>query len=67
MRRFITQETVSGYVRDSRGVSALEYAILVGVIPVAIAAALAAFSDSITDSLAKTGTNIKTTTTNTGN
>ena len=49
------------FVRDSKAVSALEYAILVGVIAVAIAAALATFStdlktamDTIGDQVGKT-------------
>ena len=33
------------YLRTTRAVSALEYAILVGVIAVAMAAAMATFSD----------------------
>ena len=37
--------------RSDKGVSALEYAILVGVVVVAIGAALTAFSDNITDTL----------------
>ena len=39
------------YVRSTRAVSALEYAILVGVIAVAISAALVAFSGNITTAL----------------
>ena len=38
---------VTHYLCNTRAVSALEYAILVGVIALAMAAALAAFSDSI--------------------
>ena len=39
------------FLRQSRAVSALEYAILVGVIAVGVAAALATFNDSITAAL----------------
>ena len=37
------------YLRNNRAVSALEYAILVGVIAVAIAAALTTFSEFMRD------------------
>ena len=39
------------YLRNTRAVSALEYAILVGVIAVAIAAALTTFSGNIEDAM----------------
>ena len=37
------------YLRNNRAVSALEYAILVGIIAVAISAALVTFSGNITN------------------
>jgi Flp pilus assembly pilin Flp len=43
------------YLRNNRAVSALEYAILVGVIAVAIAIALATFSGNITTALTTIG------------
>ena len=43
------------YLRTNSAVSALEYAILVGVIAVAISAALVAFSDNITTALTTIG------------
>ena len=43
------------YLRNNRAVSALEYAILVGVIAVAIAAALTTFSADITTALTNIG------------
>ena len=46
----------------NEAVSALEYAILVGVIAVAIAAALATFSTNITTALGTIGTSIGGTT-----
>ena len=46
------------YIRDLRAVSALEYAILVGVIAVAIAAALATFSTSLTTAINTIGTSV---------
>ena len=46
------------YVRSTRAVSALEYAILVGVIAVAISAALVTFSGNITTALATIGTKV---------
>ena len=46
------------FLRANEAVSALEYAILVGVVAVAIAAALATFSDSVSDSIEAISTNI---------
>ena len=43
------------YLRHNRAVSALEYAILVGVIAVAMAAALATFSSNIQTALSTIG------------
>ena len=50
------------FIRATKAVSALEYAILVGVIAVAIAAALATFSGSITTALNNIGADIAATT-----
>ena len=49
------------YVRSTRAVSALEYAILVGVIAVAISAALATFSGSVTGALKTIGDKVTAT------
>ena len=46
------------FLRANEAVSALEYAILVGVIAVAIGAALVTFSNSITTALNTIGTGI---------
>ncbi len=46
------------WLRDSKAVSALEYAILVGVIAVAIAAALTTFSSNLTTAITDVGTAI---------
>ena len=46
------------FLRESKGVSALEYAILVGVIAVGIGAALSLFSGQITTALANAGDSI---------
>ena len=46
------------FVWAKEAVSALEYAILVGVIAVAIAAALATFSGNITTALTNIGTQV---------
>ena len=46
------------YLRTTRGVSALEYAILVGVIAVAVAAALATFSGQIGKAMTTIGTDV---------
>lgn len=50
------------FAKANEAVSALEYAILVGVIAVGIAAALATFSGSITTALGTIGTSIGGTT-----
>ena len=46
------------YVRDSRAVSALEYAILVGVIAVAIAGAMFTFGGNMKTAIENIGTEI---------
>ena len=46
------------FIRESRAVSAIEYAILVGVIAVGIAAALATFSTNITTGITAVGTQV---------
>ena len=46
------------YLRNNRAVSALEYAMLVGIIAVAISAVLATFSTTITGRITAMGTNI---------
>ena len=56
------------YLRHNRAVSALEYAILVGVVAVAVAGALATFGDNITTALDNIGKQVGTTkTTKIGN
>ena len=51
------------YLRHNRAVSALEYAILVGAIAVAMGTALAAFSTQITNALDNIGKAIEAPTT----
>ena len=51
------------YLRTNRAVSALEYAILVGVITVAMAAAMATFSDNLTDAIQSMGDSLSKTST----
>lgn len=51
------------YLRTNRAVSALEYAILVGVITVAMAAAMTTFSGEITKALKNMGENLGKTST----
>ena len=46
------------YLRNTRAVSALEYAILVGVIAVAISAALVTFGGTITAALVRVGADV---------
>ncbi len=48
------------YVRETKAVSALEYAILVGVIAVAIAGALAAFTTDLEEAFTAIGGAIDT-------
>ena len=48
-------KTLAHYLRHTRAVSALEYAILVGVIAVVMAAALGTFSGDIEDALDNIG------------
>ena len=48
------------FVRANKAVSALEYAILVGVIVAGVGAALATFSDSIETAVATIGTGVAT-------
>ena len=58
----MTMKHLSGrfrrFVRSTKAVSALEYAILVGIIAIAITAALATFSDNITTALTTIGGDI---------
>ena len=49
---------LSAYLRNSKAVSAMEYAILVGVIAVALGAALATFGTNITTAIEKVGSNV---------
>ena len=54
------------YVRSTRAVSALEYALLVGVIAVAISAAMLTFSGNITSALTTIGGKVASTTVDKG-
>ena len=49
---------VTRFVTANEAVSALEYAILVGVVVVAIGAALSVFTDQVTDALKAAGNSI---------
>ena len=46
------------YLRNNKAVSALEYAILVGVIAIAISAAVLAFSGNLTTAINAVGTKV---------
>ena len=48
------------YLRNTRAVSALEYAMLVGIIAVAISAALLTFSGNLTPVLTSIGSKVGT-------
>ena len=50
---------VAHYLRNTRAVSALEYAILIGMIAVAISTALVAFSGNITTVVTAVGTKVQ--------
>ena len=52
--------SVRGFLRSTRAVSALEYAILVGVIVVAVVAALGTFGDDIEDAIEAISTKVDT-------
>ena len=52
------KKRVTRFFTTSRAVSALEYAILVGVVVVAIGAALATFTDQVTNALEAAGASI---------
>ena len=47
------------YLRNNRAVSALEYAILVGIVAVAIATALGTFSETIETAMETIGDDVK--------
>ena len=51
-----------GYVRGTKAVSALEYAVLAGVVIVVIGGALATFGTNLTTAVTTIGTNIIATT-----
>ena len=59
-------KVVRGFIRETKAVSALEYAVLVGVIVVLVAGALATFGGQIQSALSTIGGNITSTTANTG-
>ena len=50
------------FAKANEAVSALEYAILVGVITIGVGAALLTFSDNIEKAIANIGTGLETTT-----
>ena len=55
MKRKHVSRRLRRFVKANEAVSALEYAILVGVIAVAIATALATFSNNITTAIQQIG------------
>ena len=54
------------YLRNNRAVSALEYAILIGIIAVALSAALATFSGNIETAIETIGDKVKSTNVSSG-
>ena len=62
MKKFLEGRRGKGFIRGTKAVSALEYAILVGVIAVAVGAALLTFGGNITTAITNIGTSISTTT-----
>ncbi len=59
-------QRIKVFVRDSKAVSALEYAILVGVVAVALVGVMATFNTDMKASIDKIAGNVKTLTTNVG-
>ena len=59
-------KTLRRFLRNNKAVSAMEYAILVGAVAVALGAALTAFGTNITDAIEAVGTNLKSTHANVG-
>ena len=54
------QKLLKAFVRDERGVSAMEYAILAGIVVVALVAVGAAFKTNMTDIFDNLTTKVKT-------
>ena len=54
------------FLQASEAVSALEYAILVGIVAVALVGAFTAFNDDIKAAITQIGANVETTTTSVG-
>ncbi len=57
-------QCIKAFVRDSKAVSAIEYAILVGIIVVALGAALTTFSGTLTTAITDVGTDVTAVNTN---
>ncbi len=53
-------QRIKAFARDSKAVSALEYAILVGVIAVALVTLMDQFTSDMEESINNVGTNVKT-------
>jgi len=53
------QKLLKAFVRDERGVSAMEYAILAGIVVVALVAVGSAFSTNMTDIFSNLTTKVK--------
>ena len=60
MDRTTASQRLRQFLRAREGVSALEYAILVGIITVGIGAAVATFSDDLTQVIEQIGDTIDT-------
>ena len=60
MKRFLKRCRGKDFIRGTKAVSALEYAILVGVVAVAVGAALTTFGTDITTALTTISGNIST-------
>ena len=60
-------KTLRRFLRNNKAVSAMEYAILVGAIAVALGAALVTFGENITSAVEKIGENLKSTHSTVGN
>ena len=51
-------QRIKAFVRDSKAVSALEYALLLGIIATAVTTAIIALSDSVTDGMTAMGNEV---------
>ena len=66
MRKTPFVEALGRFCKREVGASALEYAILVGVVSVALIATFTTFNDEVANALGQIGSNLVSTASNTG-